>query len=335
MWLTICGLAAVLVMGGSAFAQEVVSVKAGMVHYVEGKVFLDNSAVRIKAASAQFPDMKNGGILRTELGRAEVLLSPGMFLRMGEDTTVRMISNSLEDTRIELVQGVALLEVDELAKENILSIAVKESSITPMRSGLYKIDAEEAELRVFDGRADVLSNDKKIEARKGTVVKLDGTLVTAKFDPEKGDTLYRWSNRRAAQLAMASVSSARSIGKTGLKRSDWAWNPYYGLYTFIPGRGTIMSPFGYPYYSPQTVYVVYRQPSSGGGGGGGVNSGSSSPSYNPNLGYSPTSSRSYDGNVGYTAPSSAPAAAASAPAASPRAAETSAPRGSDGGGRAK
>jgi hypothetical protein len=129
------------------------------------------------------------------------------------------------------------------------------------------------------------------------------------------------------------VSAARALRDSGFDRgaSRWYWNPYFSMFTFIPGVGNIYSPFGYGFYSPRYVYIVYRprtqMPStmtSGGGFGGG-------PVYNPNLGYSTATSRSYGGYSG--AQATAPAAAASAPAPSPRGAESAAPRSSAGGGR--
>ena len=173
-----------------------------------------------------------------------------------------------------------------------------------------------------------------MEVKKGQFLTLDGGQLTAsKFDTEHGDSLYRWSSRRSGYLAMANVSAARALRDSGFDRgaSQWYWNPYFSMFTFIPGMGSmIYSPFGYGYYSPRYVYIVYRprpqMPSSvaSGGMGGG-------PVYNPNLGYSTASSRSYGGYTGAAA--TAPAAAASAPAPIPRGAESAAPRSAAGGGR--
>ena len=37
----------------------------------------------------------------------------------------------------------------------------------------------------------------------------------------------------------------------------WAWNPYYGMFTYLPGMGYGYNPFGWPIYSPMTVGSVY------------------------------------------------------------------------------
>ena len=83
-----------------------------MIHYVEGVVTVDGTAVHPKFA--EFPDVKNGQVLATEEGRVEVLLTPGVFLRLTENSSVRMLSNALANTRMEMVAGSALIEVAEL-----------------------------------------------------------------------------------------------------------------------------------------------------------------------------------------------------------------------------
>ena len=43
-----------------------------------------------------------------------MLLTPGVYFRLGDNSEVRMVSPGLADTRVELVKGSALLEVDQL-----------------------------------------------------------------------------------------------------------------------------------------------------------------------------------------------------------------------------
>src|SRR5713226_3930888 len=85
--------------GTVAFAQTVISAHSGLIHYVEGRVLLDGKPVEVKITS--FPEIKEGKEFRTEDGRAEVLLNPGVFLRMGENSAIRMVSNKLSDSRVE------------------------------------------------------------------------------------------------------------------------------------------------------------------------------------------------------------------------------------------
>jgi len=54
--------------------------------------------------------MKTNQQLVTQDSRAEMLLSPGVILRAGEDSKVNMLSDRLEDTRVELVGGSIIVD---------------------------------------------------------------------------------------------------------------------------------------------------------------------------------------------------------------------------------
>src|SRR5579863_8699003 len=85
----LCAIVCSLVFAGGARAQSVISAHSGVIHYVEGDVTIDGSAVHPKFA--EFPDVKSGQVLATEEGRVEVLLTPGVFLRLSENSSVRML----------------------------------------------------------------------------------------------------------------------------------------------------------------------------------------------------------------------------------------------------
>src|SRR5690348_10038979 len=121
-------LALALVLAGSVsvWGQDVISAHSGTIHYVEGKVTLDGDTV--EPHFAQFPEVGNDHVLATEQGRAEVLMTPGVFLRLSEDSSFRMISNQLADTQIEILSGDALLEVDDLPKDNAITVKFLDST---------------------------------------------------------------------------------------------------------------------------------------------------------------------------------------------------------------
>src|SRR6516164_7318182 len=79
------------------------SARPGTVNYVEGQVSLDGQTLDEKSVGSIEVDA--GQSLATENGKAEVLLTPGVFLRLGSESSVRMISSSLIDTQIELSHG--------------------------------------------------------------------------------------------------------------------------------------------------------------------------------------------------------------------------------------
>src|SRR5450432_4262752 len=148
-----------------AWAQSVISAHSGVIHYVEGDVSVDGTPVHPKFA--EFPDVKAGQLVATTEGRVEILLTPGVFLRMAENTSVRMLSNVLADTRLEVVSGSALVEVGELLEHNAISFEASGVHMELAKKGLYRIDASPASLRVFEGQTRVTSVSDSLVARKG------------------------------------------------------------------------------------------------------------------------------------------------------------------------
>jgi len=256
-----------------AFAQSVISAKSGVVHYVEGRVFLNDQLVETKFG--EFPDLKENQVLRTEEGRAEVLLTPGVFLRLGENASIRMVTNRLIDTRLELLSGEAVVEADELLKDNGVTMVSKGYAVQLEKKGVYAFDSEPARLRVYDGEASVDLNGKTQEVKEGHALAMDGELKIASFDKKDTDELYRWGAHRSEYIAMANVSAAKMAADSGayLPNSSWYFNPYYNMYTLLPGYGYgidgfYMNPFGYGFWNPYSVYgYIYSLPYYGGYGG--------------------------------------------------------------------
>ena len=260
----VCGVL-VLVAGSFAWAQNVISARSGMIHYIEGDVTIDGSGVHPKFA--EFPDVKNGQVLATEEGRAEVLLTPGVFLRLSENSSVRMLSNALADTRIEVVAGSALIEAGELLPGNAVTFELQGARIAIPKRGLYRIEAAESRVSVFDGQAVVSSETGKITAKKGHQVTVaDGALKDAKFDVKSTDAFYRWNARRAGYIAAANLTSARVAANSDYRSSfagragAWNWNPWFGMYTYMPASGVYWSPFGPAFYSPGMISTLYIRP---------------------------------------------------------------------------
>jgi hypothetical protein len=290
-------------------AQNVISAKAGLVHYVEGTVLLNDQPVNPKPST--FSEMKNKDVLRTSAeGRVEILLAPGSFLRLSESSAVRMDSNSLLNTKLTVLEGTALLEVDEFAKDSSLELSIGGSVATVRKAGLYRFEADGAAVKVMQGELAVNSNDELRRVTEGKMITLTGEFLVTKFDKKAGDELSRWAGRRAGYLSMANVVAARNVSTSGMSfngNSMWAWNSFFNMYTYIPGRGMFYSPFGYSFYSPRAVYAVYNPPVYQGGGnsagafGGGDRS---NVGFNSGLGYNTSTMRSasgYSGSAGVSA----------------------------------
>lgn len=254
-----------LLLAASVWAQNVVAVKAGLVHHVEGGVYLDEAKlapVKPEQLFSRPPQMKAGSIIRTTDGRAELLLSPGILLRLGEGTVVKMVSNELTDTRVELESGAVLLEVMDRTKDNLVTLIFKDVTIVPRREGIYRAGGAIPELMVYDGQADLVSGSTRQTLKRGRAVLLQELAVTRKFNPSRGDSLMQWSIVRSSQLALASRSVVGGLldQRRGFRSNGWYWNPSFGLYTFVPFQGQYCGSFGYCFYTPQSYYSAFVAP---------------------------------------------------------------------------
>lgn len=276
------------------WGQPVISAKSGMVAKVQGTVFLDDKA--LEDSATHFPDVKEKQVVRTEDGLAEILLTPGVFLRLGEKSSIRMVSNRLIDTRVELLTGSAVVESDDVVKDTHVTIACQNASVTMPKAGIYRFNADPAQLKVYKGTAEVELAGQHTTAPTGKMVLLGGDSAALQhFDVEDTDFLDHWNQQRSEYVAMANVSAAKSLlgsssSYAGLGwgmgtpcMSAWGFNAYYGMMTYIPCNGSILSPYGYRYWSPFTVIGAYYMPYGYGGyrnGNGGAYTAASS-----NYGY--------------------------------------------------
>jgi hypothetical protein len=272
--------------GFGAYAQSVVSAHSGVLHVSEGAVYANDQLVNQKYGT--FPDLKEKSVLRTEAGRAEVLLTPGVFLRIGENSAIKMIDNRLSDTRVELLKGTAIVECDDPMKENAVTMIYGDYQIHVRKASVLEFASDPAQLKVFHGEAEVELNGTVSTVKSGKMLPFSQALAQERFDTKSsGDELTRWSQERSEAVAVANVSAAKSLrdsgnglfgtgsfGNAGLPYGRWYYNPYYSMYTYLPMDGMFFNPYGYGFFSPYSVYQVYNNPGYfygyGGGSGGGV-----------------------------------------------------------------
>jgi hypothetical protein len=250
------GFVAVLGLAGPTVGA--VPARPGTLNFIEGKVSVDGRPLTsVSIGSAAVPA---GSSLRTESGKAELLLMPGVLLRVGDNSEVRLLSAGLLDTRIQVKRGVAMLEAGDLKKENNVTVAAAGLNATLKDEGLYRFDAGQGSVAVFKGKAEVRRDDEKVEVKKGKTVRLSNAPLTVeKFDvgeAKKADELYQWSNLRSKYLAEASAATAqRIVVQPGLwSGSGWYWNPWVRSYSWLPSADAYFSPFGYGFYSPWSYY---------------------------------------------------------------------------------
>lgn len=247
----------------------------GTLNYVEGQVSLDGAA--LNAQSVGKAQAGSNETLATETGKAEMLLTPGVFFRLGPNSQATMVSPSLSNTEVALNGGEALVEVNEVHPENDLRIVENGATTRLLRQGLYDFDADHGIVRVMDGRAVVTGGQGDVTLKSGWELALNraGNLIPAKFDKRafEATDLYRWSSLRSDYLAEANRDAARRYEPYGWYGSGWYasglygpgwigagwyWDPWYSTYTFIPSTGMFYSPFGWRYDSPPVAYRTHR-----------------------------------------------------------------------------
>jgi hypothetical protein len=278
------------------WAQAVISARSGMVNFVEGGVQLADRPVKLDGAI--FPEVKPGQTLSTHNGHAEILLTPGVFLRLDRNTSIQMISNRLVDTQVEILSGSALVEANEILKGNRIAVKVGDSETLLLKTGLYHFNADAGQVRTFAGKAQVSDASNSTELKGGRTLLVGSSLTPDRFNKNKSkDELYAWSEQRDQRLGLANISVARSIGSNSFRSSQWAWDPWLSMYTFLPHSGWGYNPFGVAWYSPGSVWIAgtpgYNGYSDFSGqypstSGGGTSSVSSSPDrYSTNRGGTP------------------------------------------------
>jgi hypothetical protein len=228
----------------------VISQQAGLIHYAEGRVLLNSSALAMQPG--RFRQMRQEDMLSTRAGRAEVLLNPGSFLRLGEETTVRLASGSLIEPSFEAVAGSVVLEMNESSKDVSLNAIWKGVIVKPEKRGVYRLDADAGRLSVFEGKALVRGGGKVIEVKEGRTLAFGGAWVPVKFNVKQTDALDRWSGRRAVALARANEAVVMQNGFLGsassCMTSMWMFNSAYGVLTYVPCGASYMNFYGVRYY---------------------------------------------------------------------------------------
>jgi hypothetical protein len=226
----------------------------GTVNYVEGQVSIGQEV--LTSNSIGTAKLEPNQYLFTGMGKAEMLLTPGVFLRLGDNSSVQMISPDLLNTRVALDKGDATVEVAEIQDANDIEVTADGTTTRLLKRGLYEINADQGAVRVFDGEAAVGNDSRHVKVKAGHEVNIANESVSKATSFNKGtyeaSDLYRWSSLRSAYVAEANADAAPLYVEGGSDwfGAGWYWDPWFSAYTFIPGDGIFYSPFGWGFYSP-------------------------------------------------------------------------------------
>lgn len=223
--------------------------RPGTLNYVEGTASLEGRQINDRDVGATA--LQPGQVLTTGEGKAEMLLTPGIFLRMDDHSAVKMVTPDLTPTKVELLRGRAGVEVDQIFPQNVVQI-VDGGVITQLiKPGYYEFDAKQPTVLVFKGRAEVFEGGKKWQTVKDhheMALVADGHVKPANFNVRDAeDELYNWNSLRSEYLAEDNNQIAEEYGGASGFVPGWYWDPYAWDYTYL-GWGPFWSPFGWGYY---------------------------------------------------------------------------------------
>lgn len=252
-WITVPMLALGLAAAPAIFAQSQESnanaAGPGTINYVQGAVSIDGQPITRKQIGSA--TLEQGDELTTGNGRAEILLTPGVFLRVDRNSAVKMVSPMLDLTQVELDKGKAGVEVDEIHDENNLQVIDADVTTRLQKTGYYEFDANHPEVMVFKGSADVQIPDTSGKEVKGNhqfmlAGAANGQPVAREKqqnlkDNRADDSLFNWSKLRARYLTEADQQMAEENG--GDMNPGWDWDPFMMGYAYM--GGPFFSPFGW------------------------------------------------------------------------------------------
>jgi len=256
----------------------IISAKAGGVNAVFGDVTVEREDGRtgrlLKGDEVQIGERVTTG----KDGKAEVLMNPGSYVRLGPSSSFSFLSTDLDSVQLKMYSGSAIIEVLGTEGFNI-ELTTDTARFTILQTGVYRIDAADkgSTVAIWKGKLQA-GTDKRMIAGGGKQVVADGSIYSiVKFDRDIQDELALWSRGRARDLSRMSASLRPDNLRNSLVSSFsgnrwnfydsfglWIFNPFYSSYCFLPFGYGWQSPYGFGFGRSIWFYDLphwmYRQP---------------------------------------------------------------------------
>lgn len=120
--------------------QFIISAKAGLVNAVEG-----TANVRVQQLVAAGASIQTG-----PSGRVEILLNPGTFLRLGEDSEAVLDSVELTDVQVRILSGSAIVECSAVQKDSSIRVTDGKQTLSISKPGTYRFPEDAASASLDD-----------------------------------------------------------------------------------------------------------------------------------------------------------------------------------------
>lgn len=236
--------------------QYVVSATAGGINEADGDVSSKRGEDNWNLAVVG-DQLKSGDRLKTgAAGRAEVLLTPGSYLRLSANTEIRMYDTALDSVRVGLISGSIIVEAASFDTVNrtIATLATPKATVSISHQGVYRLNVDPAGTETVEvERGKLAINGTEVGSGRMATLEVGGTTPKIeKISNKSKDGFDDWSQERAQSLVAAN-SGLQS--PTPLAPPVSAYNPNFG---------PLLSGF----YSPFSTFAL-GSPGWGTGCGGG------------------------------------------------------------------
>ena len=270
-------IAALLSVPSVATAQNrekfIISARAGGVNAVTGRATVRGLRNMEWHQLMITENLERGDVVKTGSdGRVEVLLNPGSYMRLAENSEFELSNNSLENLELRLIRGTAIMEVTGADDaELLINIVTPHTRMAIVRRGLYRVNVapeEATELIVRKGRVVLEGSQTKIKGGNKVVFSAGQPFSIAKLnqaEKRETDRIEVWSKERAELVAQANrrirrrdlsllLADYRSSYPRGMRFGGrfggmWIYNAGASSYTFMPFYSGWGSPYGGSYSS--------------------------------------------------------------------------------------
>jgi FecR protein len=236
-----------------------ISSKAGKVNLVEGAVLVERNNGKNTGLNKSDELVVGEKVSTGSTGKVEILLNPGSYLRLAENSEFEFTTTGLDDLQLKLNRGSAIFEVITNSDQGfIVGIQTPQTKTFIMESGVYRIDVSadnSTKVSVWKGKAQIGEKDAQlIKGGKSATVK-NSQVVVSKFDRDNKDSLDNWSKIRAKDLMAINAKLREGNLRNSLidSFSNRGWNTYnsYGVWVYNRASGTwCFLPFGNRWRSP-------------------------------------------------------------------------------------
>jgi hypothetical protein len=196
----------------------VAAVSGVRANVVEGEVVFQGTEAKFSLSTGL--ELEQGDWIRSsQRSRAELLLQPGNYLRLGEETECRLLGKEFDRLRLQLERGTAGFELVKNTGERsssfahtleqgyeLIRVITPKVEILISQPGIFRVDVTpEGNTRLIVREGEAFMEGQRIR-EKQIAVYSQGDIATSKFDPRAEDGFDLWCRERADKLVQANRS---------------------------------------------------------------------------------------------------------------------------------